>query len=68
MNEERENDCSASDCSAEIARLQQAARDATTAKDRNVIFRKLEELTGGGTETKTLEGHTRFIRTRVDYD
>ena len=54
--------------SAEIERLQRLARAAKNQKERRNIFAKLEELTGGRRETRTLEGDTRFIRTRVDYE
>lgn len=51
---------------AEIERLQEEARITPHGKERNAIFRKLEELTGGGRETRTIEGNTRFIRTRTN--
>ncbi len=49
----------------EISRLQKLAKEAQP-KDRYAIFKKLEEITGGGIETKVTEGNTRFIRTKYD--
>lgn len=65
---ERDEERVPEDVSDQIAELQNAAREAGDVKTRREIFQQLEELTGGGIETRTIEGNTRWIRTRVDYD
>ena len=43
------------------------AKTARPGKHRNLIFRQLEALTGGGVETKVIDQGTRYsIRTRTE--
>lgn len=64
MNDERETNMSENQY--RIAELIRKFRATTSTRDRRIIQNNLERLTGGGVETKVVDGHTRFIPVRVD--
>ena len=54
------------DKKGDIQRLLAMARTEPDARKRQNIFRRLDEITGGGVETRTLYGDTRFTPTRTE--